>query len=775
MRLRLHEQELNHAHALASIRSNMTLTSALQILSDQSTGKPAVMALVQEAFHGKASAKRSSSQLRAGGQPTGYSGVDKAKNMLNEMIEEVQEKYDLELQKCCEYDELQSYLMEEARQDISMYNAEAAEARMEVLEAQAHIQVCETKLPELNDALEVHNTQCEEEIASLRAQLKIVEEDLSVMKTILGMTDCDKSLFLLSCEDECTGASLVSFGHDSLHAAASKLQSSAARQLLNAELVEAYRSGNVSNNITLETTLEPKMTVMRSGPCKQPVSADKRTGKCSMNSNPNCAKMQEKFLYISAGIEDKRDELKEQLQKLETDCRLATENFEGQIADFESKLKDQQTALAAATKKQSNAEGQSRLKNKELVTLQTGYAKMTTTCHTNYATLEGEQCGLEKIRGELYKMQGQNNPAFFQDCVVSEWLPDECSASCAGGIMQMTRKITTHPVGGSKCPVLVAQKPCNMFKCPIDCKLRDWQGWSACTAKCGGGIMERARTITVEPMHGGAACGATSEAMTCSTQACDQDCDLSDWTPWGACSKECNGGSSERVKTIVTPVVGDGTCAPLGGEERLESKACHQFPCQRPLGFATLRCESKVDAIIVIDGSGSLGSYGWTASVKAAAMLARGFGGSKKLVKLAVLLFSWKSQWVTHFTDDTEAAAKKIEGLKWPRSATYTANALYAARSELSLGRADAQSVVIVITDGRPMSTRQTYYASYYLRKEARLMWVPVTRWAPVAQMKSWASRPVAENFLALQSFSDLTNPDKLDLIISDVCPELSR
>jgi len=118
---------------------------------------------------------------------------------------------------------------------------------------------------------------------------------------------------------------------------------------------------------------------------------------------------------------------------------------------------------------------------------------------------------------------------------------------------------------------------------------------------------------------------------------------------------------------------------------------------------------------------------------------------------------------------------KKIEGLKWPRSATFTANALNAAKSELSLGRADAQSVVIVITDGRPMSTRQTGIAAHNLRQDARLMWVPVTRWAPIAQMKMWASHPVEENFLSLASFADLTNPDKLDLIISDVCPELSR
>ena len=46
---------------------------------------------------------------------------DQAKDMLNEMIEEVQSKYDMELQNCCNYDEMQSMLIEEARQDISMY------------------------------------------------------------------------------------------------------------------------------------------------------------------------------------------------------------------------------------------------------------------------------------------------------------------------------------------------------------------------------------------------------------------------------------------------------------------------------------------------------------------------------------------------------------------------------------------------------------------------------------------------------------------------------
>merc|ERR1719253_317451 len=124
----------------------------------------------------------------------GYSGLDKAKDMLNEMIEETQKKYDLEIQKCCEYDDIQSALIEEARQDISNFNAESAEARKEIADAQSHITICQVKLPELGDALVAHNIACHDEIFTLNTQLSIVNEDLAVMGTILGMTDCDKKI-----------------------------------------------------------------------------------------------------------------------------------------------------------------------------------------------------------------------------------------------------------------------------------------------------------------------------------------------------------------------------------------------------------------------------------------------------------------------------------------------------------------------------------------------------------------------------------------------------
>jgi hypothetical protein len=787
MRIQLQDRDVEHKKSVAAIMNNMTVNSALQVLrvKNAHTNRN-LLAFVEETLQvghghsrGKAHAKQqeqsSSMHLRAGGKSTQTpaSGVDKAKFMLNEMIEETMTKYDMELQTCCKYQISQNLLIEEARQDISTYNAVAAEARKEVLEAETLIQICETKLPELHDALETHNNDCKDELLSLRNQLGMVANDLTVMDRILAMTTCaSTSLLLVKCQDACTGETFVSFKHDGMRSNATLLQSAAARQMLNDTLAEAYNGEDKYTPGTNLTTYSPHklpdMTITRSGPCKERKMADKRTSKCSMSTNPDCQKMREKFSYIQAGIEDKRDELQEQLGNLAGDCELMRHNLESQIGDFESKLKDVQTALAIGTKKQNIAEGQSRLKNKELFVLQEDFAKMTERCHQNYETLESEDCGLKKIRGELAKMSGSSS--FFQDCVVAEWRPSECSASCAGGSMHLTRTIITKADGGAKCPVLSAIQPCNEKKCPIDCKLRDWQGWSECSAKCGGGIMERARRVEVEELHGGEPCGETSEAEACNLQACDKDCHLNDWSSWSDCSKECDTGSIERMRAIATPAVGDGHCPDIRSVERFEEKECNRFACVKTNPSTTLQCESSLDVILVIDGSGSLGQTGWDASKAGGALLARAFNGAKKGVQLAVLLFSYKSEWVTHFTSDIESAAVAIEGMQWPRSITKTANALNTARSELSMGREWAKSIVIVITDGKPMSLRQTRSAAEVLRRQARLMWVPVTRYAPLDTMKKWASYPVEENFLSLSDFSGLTDPENVNLIIADIC-----
>ena len=115
-----------------------------------------------------------------------------------------------------------------------------------------------------------------------------------------------------------------------------------------------------------------------------------------------------------------------------------------------------------------------------------------------------------------------------------------------------------------------------------------------------------------------------------------------------------------------------------------------------------------------------------------------------------------KIKTITHFTSDMKKVKNLITGLALPQGSTLTSLASMTAKAELSLGRKDARSVVVVITDGRPLSHRSTGFSSRLLRKASRLVWVPVTKYAPLAQIKAWATRRWGKNVVQVKSFKDL-------------------
>merc|ERR1719298_204239 len=209
-----------------------------------------------------------------------------------------------------------------------------------------------------------------------------------------------------------------------------------------------------------------------------------------------------------------------------------------------------------------------------------------------------------------------------------------------------------------------------------------------------------------------------------------------------------------------------------------------------------LTCNKTIDIVLLIDGSGSLGKKGWAAEIKAAQMFVDAFAVSGGKANMAVILYSGPRTWsgvrkcfaknkkkvdqekvcgiktVTHFTEDLKKVKNLITGLTWPRGSTLTSLALLTAKAELALGRKTAQSNVIVFTDGRPLSFRKTGLASRAVRKAARLVWVPVTKFAPLKQIKKWATRRWQENVVKVPSFKALENPDTITHIVANICPK---
>jgi len=199
----------------------MSVPKAVEVLEKSSTSTPALMQAANLALGKQTSLRK---------QPKGYSGIDGARALLNDMIFESMTKYDTEIAKCTKFYAEQCAAMEECRGQISAANYVAANARSLILDSQANINVCEVEIPKKSYELKQHNLKCKHELDRLNARLKIVIGDIKVMTMILEMTDCEKKLLemknfaVLHCQDSCK-RTFVQFNEAGLQQKVSKLQS----------------------------------------------------------------------------------------------------------------------------------------------------------------------------------------------------------------------------------------------------------------------------------------------------------------------------------------------------------------------------------------------------------------------------------------------------------------------------------------------------------------------------------------------------------------------
>ena len=181
------------------------------------------------------------------------------------------------------------------------------------------------------------------------------------------------------------------------------------------------------------------------------------------------------------------------------------------------------------------------------------------------------------------------------DCQVGSWGPwSACGATCGlpSGSFQWRQRRVQKPArfGGVDCPVLVEKRSCgvDLLPCPEDCVLSSWSGWSPCSKSCshekwtlmsvvllGGGVHTRTRSIVNSAKHGGKACAAAEDTKPCDTVPCPVNCELSSFTPWGACDHTCGGGVSTRSRSVITHPAHDGWPCP----GLTESKPCASAPC----------------------------------------------------------------------------------------------------------------------------------------------------------------------------------------------------
>jgi len=846
-----------HRH-LQAIMSNMTVQAALARPPSMPTE---LMAFVRQQLGGS-HAMKAQAFLQANTakyKKTGEMSVaqldltnmnaDQARVVLNKLALDTMSKLDMSRVECMSQQATQKQLLEETGQDVSSFNEQGTTARAQLMATQTAIKRLEELVPQLNLELSLHDGKCNDARTTLKKQISLRQQDSATLSTVSGSSGCSMLLQtgIVHCHKHHNGRdhSFVAFRHAALRRKAAQLKLPGSRRALQVALLETFatrhhrqgrhhhrrgkharshrshkkhrhqrhRHGKHRRHHQRQTHSHQhghKHLTLLSQDSKTRKSASALNGKawpstkgtrCSMRSNPDCNTLRDKLMLMQAGALDELDGRRAQLATMEEDCQKEKTSLQEQLQSAALRLQEQQEMLAEATSIMIAASEQSRLKGNQLDTLESERTKMDAFCQETVGGAAVELCKIKSIRQELYKMEKAR--PFIQDCEVSSWTPEECSKPCDGGVQNLVRQVVVPDDKGAACPPLTAQHSCNTHSCPINCAMGEWSGWTSCSSKCGGGIKQRIRHVKQRSQHGGKVCGAETESVGCSMAACDTDCKLASWSKWSTCSKACGGGFQERTRRAVVPVNGLGFCAAEDSQYRLQYQRCNSDMCKANSTIAPLlKCAGKVDVILLLDGSGSLGKEGFNVMKKAGADLVKAMDGKANGgdgAQIAVLMYSGpknmgaykkcigqgdgkrkvdlvmdcKMIWVSHFTTDNQAVAENIGNLFWQKGSTMTSQALASAEAELVYGRPGAQQVVITLADKLPMMPLRTGQAAASLRKKARLIWAAATGPSEMKKFASWASKPVADNFVYMHSLEDFAKPANLNKIIAAACPKV--
>jgi hypothetical protein len=235
-------------------------------------------------------------------------------------------------------------------------------------------------------------------------------------------------------------------------------------------------------------------------------------------------------------------------------------------------------------------------------------------------------CAVRRVRNELLVSSTLSPPSKFSDCDFSDWVSKTgecidpegksilCDDSCprddpykCGGSETMKRDIVVLPdTYGMKCPQLEREKKCGQRKCPVDCLMSQWSGWTKCTKDCESGVQAKTRDVVTKPKNGGRGCDSVQEERPCNTGSCDRNCKLSDWSDWTPCTMACSGGITQRVKKVVIPIRGQGKCPKSKSPDRFEEEKCNKQDC-----VGDEICIAKQDLVLALDASGSLREKGY--------------------------------------------------------------------------------------------------------------------------------------------------------------------
>lgn len=760
--------------------------------------------------------------------PLSEESMSKARKYLNDLLQKARGQVDEKIMECKDFDDKTQVSLDQASTDMARLGEQLADFQRLKVEANEGINTMEQ---EINDAEERRRQSVQEYGNSwmkLQKELKAHQQDASVFGFLLEISKCTvagASLIqvgerpgLQVCDSE-TGLTF-SFTDPAAQKRLSHMTPRARRALRRLfGLLHTRKSADGSGrfiqmNMTVSsgiaqapqpTTPPNNLTLSSSGnepTTRTPVfeRVPEHVGALRCSQMPTeCGPMYDMLAWEFSKAQDAVDKIHAALAHSEDELR----DFETQLNLQINIMRDSKVMyaqqLAEAVSNLNAGQEQAKEKEQEQRQLQHEYKQFMSQCkHSVEQILHNEMCSLTVIRNAVLKDSAVSPPDQIVDCEVSDWVADDCSVPCddactaknnllkCGGLQTLTRNIMVTPNDfGLRCPALQRQRKCNQFRCPVDCVMSEWSGFSKCTRECEGGVQERSRNVLTKPMHGGLPCNTVQEERPCHTESCNRDCTLETWTQWSSCSVACGGGLQEKRRRVLIPIHANGRCPKPSSPERLESKACNEHKC-----VGDEICISKQDLIVAIDASGSMTESGFgalkTLATKLVDRFQSNYYGTDRM-RVGVVQFGngeiqsggliTGALKIVALTDKMDMVKTGIAGMVWKKGFTNMAQAFSIAKRMLqSNGRRTAQSTVLVLTDGQPMFVVQTRETVQQLEDNSIRRFFVLTsehRSKEFELMRSFASHPQEANIALVAGLEILkSDPDAfVEQILTKLCP----
>jgi len=730
-------------------------------------------------------------------QPFSEESLDKARTVLNGMVETAWKEMDDKIIECKEYEEQNRGTFDQVVTDISRLVEQISDLQRLETEAIDGIQQMETEILDVEAEVAKETKTYKEIFAANNAEMTIRQNDLDVFTFILQFTQCADATSLLQhrqrqhktriCEMH-NGQRAIFFEDDSVQSKFSKILTPSSRRQVSQILGQVEHEDfkrlsllQASQPLNTTTALPPAVAEIpvkgEDGP-----AAGESGAKACPPTPPDCGLLHDKLSLMWGDYKDKVDELQMIMNKNEFEFEELKMNLNDQIrvlsgskARFSMQLSEARSNMAADRSEKKEKESQKEDLDKAY------YAEMKACKKRIMWILYQDMCALVVVRNSVLETSTVCPSASINDCDVDAWIPTECSVSCddacpdpsdpyaCGGWQQIYRKVVVPADScGLRCPELVRSKKCNQIKCPVNCEMSEWSGWSKCTADCEGGVQGHTRSVLMKPMNGGSSCNTIEESRPCNTESCDRDCTLTEWVPWSPCSMACGGGFQDRVKHVLIPTRGFGKCPKADTALRFGSRECNIQAC---IGDET--CVAKQDLILAVDGSGSLTEDGFgilkTFAVDLLSKYHSEYFGASAM-KVGVIEFGNGVIMDTGdvspainqqpLTDDLSLVKTALENLPYKKGFTNMAQAFALAEvMYTAAGRKGAQSAILVITDGKPSFAFQTQELVRQLDdKGVQRFFLVVSESSEedLKQMRDWASAPWETNFIHVPSLSAL-------------------